>query len=253
MGGRLHAVRAGFPGSPQATPRKHRGITVKAGMTASKKSSTSSHTDTPQGRSTAGLAAQPMQQLFESWLGAWRSFADPARAAAGDAPSPSPSPFAAFQPPQPFAFAMPAMPPMPPMPDWSGAAASFAGLAPVASVPPARLQKLQADYSRDCLALIQQASAATPTVPELKDRRFSADAWKASPAHGFRGRLVSAERALHAGARRRARDRPEDARADPLSRSSSGRPPRRRATSSRSIRRRRRISSRRRARACVSG
>ncbi|MHA7150235.1 PHA/PHB synthase family protein, partial [Burkholderia pseudomallei] len=126
-----------------------------------------------------------MQQLFESWLGAWRSFADPARAAAGDAPSPSPSPFAAFQPPQPFAFAMPAMPPMPPMPDWSGAAASFAGLAPVASVPPARLQKLQADYSRDCLALIQQASAATPTVPELKDRRFSADAWKASPAHGF--------------------------------------------------------------------
>ncbi|AOJ80710.1 poly-beta-hydroxybutyrate polymerase [Burkholderia savannae] len=121
-----------------------------------------------------------MQQMFESWIGAWRSFADPARAAAGGAPAQPP--FAAFQP---FPFAMPAMPQMPPMPDWSGASASFAGLAPVASVPPARLQTLQADYSRDSLALIQQATAATPTVPDLKDRRFSSDAWKASPAHAF--------------------------------------------------------------------
>ncbi|AOJ68755.1 class I poly(R)-hydroxyalkanoic acid synthase [Burkholderia savannae] len=124
-----------------------------------------------------------MQQMFESWIGAWRSFADPARAAAGGAPAQPP--FAAFQPSQPFPFAMPAMPQMPPMPDWSGASASFAGLAPVASVPPARLQTLQADYSRDSLALIQQATAATPTVPDLKDRRFSSDAWKASPAHAF--------------------------------------------------------------------
>ncbi|KVD75523.1 poly-beta-hydroxybutyrate polymerase [Burkholderia sp. ABCPW 14] len=121
-----------------------------------------------------------MQQMFEAWLNAWRGFADPARAAAGGAPAQPP--FAAFQPPQPFPFAMPKMPPMP---DWPGAAASFPGLAPVASVPPTQLQKLQADYSRDCLALIQQATAATPTVPDLKDRRFSSDAWKASPAHAF--------------------------------------------------------------------
>nr|WP_081463991.1 class I poly(R)-hydroxyalkanoic acid synthase [Burkholderia oklahomensis] len=149
-------------------------------MTASKNSSTSSHTDTPQGRETAGSATQPMQQMFEAWLSAWRGFADPARAAAGGALAQPP--FAAFQPPQSFPFAMPKMPPMP---EWPGAAASFAGLAPVASVPPARLQKLQADYSRDCLALIQQATAATPAAPDLKDRRFSSDAWKASPAHAF--------------------------------------------------------------------
>ncbi|AIO65365.1 class I poly(R)-hydroxyalkanoic acid synthase [Burkholderia oklahomensis] len=121
-----------------------------------------------------------MQQMFEAWLSAWRGFADPARAAAGGALAQPP--FAAFQPPQSFPFAMPKMPPMP---EWPGAAASFAGLAPVASVPPARLQKLQADYSRDCLALIQQATAATPAAPDLKDRRFSSDAWKASPAHAF--------------------------------------------------------------------
>jgi polyhydroxyalkanoate synthase subunit PhaC len=33
--------------------------------------------------------------------------------------------------------------------------------------------------------LIQQAADTTPKIPELKDRRFSADAWSATPAYAF--------------------------------------------------------------------
>lgn len=75
------------------------------------------------------------------------------------------------------------------MPDFGNAAAAmapFAGLKlPTAAIPTERLQKLQADYSREAMQLIQQAGDATPKIPELKDRRFSADAWSASPAHAF--------------------------------------------------------------------
>ncbi|WP_323118723.1 class I poly(R)-hydroxyalkanoic acid synthase [Burkholderia alba] len=119
-----------------------------------------------------------MQQMFEAWLGAWSRFADPARAAAG--PAAAPSPFGAVPFSAPFPFQMPQLP------DWSAAASPFAGLKlPVAAIPPERLKRLQADYSRECVELVRQVTAATLEAPELKDRRFSADAWKASPAHAF--------------------------------------------------------------------
>jgi len=57
---------------------------------------------------------------------------------------------------------------------------------PAAAIPPERLQKLQADYTREAMVLLQQASGgATPKAPELKDRRFSSDAWSATPAFAF--------------------------------------------------------------------
>jgi len=74
------------------------------------------------------------------------------------------------------------------MPDFGNAAAMspFAGLKlPTAAIPAERLQKLQADYSREALQLIQQAADATPKIPELKDRRFSSDAWSSTPAYAF--------------------------------------------------------------------
>ncbi len=87
------------------------------------------------------------------------------------------------------AFQMPQMPAMPAMPDFGNAAAAmapFAGLKlPTAAIPTEHLQKLQADYSREAMQLIQQAADATPKIPELKDRRFSSDAWSASPAYAF--------------------------------------------------------------------
>jgi polyhydroxyalkanoate synthase len=105
--------------------------------------------------------------LFDAWINAWRSLGIPA-AGAG----------AAFQ-----------MPPMPAMPDFANAAAAmapFAGLkVPSAAIPSERLQKLQADYSREAMQLIQQSAEVTPKIPELKDRRFSAEAWSATPAYAF--------------------------------------------------------------------
>ncbi|KDB07331.1 poly(R)-hydroxyalkanoic acid synthase, class I [Burkholderia sp. lig30] len=146
-------------------------------MTASKNSSTSAYAGIFSGHPTVDQAVQPMQQMFESWLGAWRDFADPARAATASAAA---NPFATFQFPKAFPFQMPSMA------DFGGAASPFAGLKlPAAAIPPERLQKLQADYSRDCVALMQQAAAMKLEAPELKDRRFSGDAWKASPAHAF--------------------------------------------------------------------
>jgi polyhydroxyalkanoate synthase len=75
------------------------------------------------------------------------------------------------------------------MPDFTKAAASmspFAGLTmPTAAIPPDRLQQLQTDYSREAMQLIQQAADAKQAVPELKDRRFSSEAWRATPAYGF--------------------------------------------------------------------
>ena len=87
------------------------------------------------------------------------------------------------------AFQMPQMPSMPAMPDFSNAAAAmapFAGLkVPTAAIPSERLQKLQADYSREAMQLLQQSAESTPKIPELKDRRFSAEAWSATPAYAF--------------------------------------------------------------------
>jgi polyhydroxyalkanoate synthase len=75
------------------------------------------------------------------------------------------------------------------MPDFANAAAAmapFAGLkVPSAAIPSERLQKLQSDYSREAMQLIQQAADTTPKIPELKDRRFSAEAWSATPAYAF--------------------------------------------------------------------
>ncbi|WP_374193449.1 class I poly(R)-hydroxyalkanoic acid synthase [Trinickia mobilis] len=137
-----------------------------------------------------------MQQMFDAWMNTWRSLANPAnwqqagqQAAAqmGAVGNGGAFPFSMPQMPS-----MPSMPGMPGMPDFGGAAfgqaasQALAGLkVPTAAVPPTRLQQLQADYSRDCLELLKQASTANNTVPELKDRRFSADAWKATPAYAY--------------------------------------------------------------------
>ncbi|WP_179404634.1 class I poly(R)-hydroxyalkanoic acid synthase [Burkholderia guangdongensis] len=152
-------------------------------MTASKNSSKSAQSDTSAGRPAIDPMVQPMQQMFESWLKAWRGFADPARAAATSAASAASNPFVTFQFPQSFPFKMPSIGAMG---DFAGAASPFAGLKlPLASVSPERLRKLQTDYSRDCVSLMQQATSASLTAPELKDKRFAGDAWKASPAHAF--------------------------------------------------------------------
>ncbi|WP_322106440.1 class I poly(R)-hydroxyalkanoic acid synthase [Paraburkholderia sp. J41] len=67
-----------------------------------------------------------------------------------------------------------------------GAGNPFEGFKlPTASIEPARLQQLQAEYSRDAMELLRQASDTAPKAPELKDRRFSSDAWKATPAYAF--------------------------------------------------------------------
>ncbi|WP_186215634.1 class I poly(R)-hydroxyalkanoic acid synthase [Burkholderia gladioli] len=169
-------------------------------MTAPKNSSTSSQADFNPGRQTAD-ASQPIQQMFQQWLDAWGRFAEPLRAAAGQSAQANPA--ASF--PLPFA--------MPKLPEWPAAGgapfaaqfgnpfsgqfgsqfgAAFPGGAalpgmslPVASVPPARLQQLQADYARESAELFRKATASQLEAPELKDRRFSAEAWKASPAHAF--------------------------------------------------------------------
>ncbi|MGN6231645.1 MAG: class I poly(R)-hydroxyalkanoic acid synthase [Trinickia sp.] len=145
-----------------------------------------------------------MQRMFEAWTGAWRTLADPSKwpAAAqaamagqmagqsangpmGGSPFPSPFPFAAGGSPFPFPLTMPNMPAMG-LPSMADAQQAFAGMKlPVASIPPERLQQLQADYSRDCVALLQQASTADKAPPELPDRRFSSDAWKATPAFAY--------------------------------------------------------------------
>jgi polyhydroxyalkanoate synthase subunit PhaC len=56
---------------------------------------------------------------------------------------------------------------------------------PTAAIPPERLQQLQTGYSRDAMQLFQQATQASSSAPELKDRRFSAEAWKATPIYAY--------------------------------------------------------------------
>ena len=169
-------------------------LTAKAGMTASKRRSTSSHTETSSNREQQAEAGNAdMQRMFEAWTGAWRSLADPSKwpsaAQASAMAGQAANGHAGGMPFQfPFPLKMPQMPPMPAMgmPSMADAQQAFAGMKlPVASIPPERLQALQADYSRDCLALLQQASAADKISPELADRRFSSEAWKATPAFAY--------------------------------------------------------------------
>jgi polyhydroxyalkanoate synthase len=134
-----------------------------------------------------------MQQLFDVWMNAWRSLGTP--------PGSDGMPFAIPQMPSIPQMGIPQMPPMglpqmpsfPGMPDFSKLAAgslpsmpSFAGLnIQGAAISSERLQKLQADYSREVMELIQQASTSAAKAPELKDRRFSSEAWSATPAYAF--------------------------------------------------------------------
>jgi polyhydroxyalkanoate synthase len=68
--------------------------------------------------------------------------------------------------------------------------ASFGAL-PNVAFDPQRLQASQADYLRDCQALIERVLKFAPgspdaaTLPDLSDRRFSAEEWKATPTYAF--------------------------------------------------------------------
>ncbi|MFM0172281.1 class I poly(R)-hydroxyalkanoic acid synthase [Paraburkholderia sediminicola] len=131
-----------------------------------------------------------MQQFLDAWMNAWRSL--------GTSPGGSGMPFAMPQmplqmPQMGLPPGFPQMPSFPGMPDFSKLAAgsmpampSFAGLnIPSAAIPSERLQKLQADYSREAMELIQQAATSATQAPALKDRRFSSDAWSSAPAYAF--------------------------------------------------------------------
>jgi len=126
-----------------------------------------------------------MQQFFDAWMNAWRSLGTP--------PGATGLPFQMPQtPPMPH-MALPQMPSFPGMPDFTRLAAvalpSLPSLGslnlPPAAIPAERLQKLQSDYSRDAMQLIQQAATSVSKAPELKDRRFSSEAWSATPAYAF--------------------------------------------------------------------
>jgi polyhydroxyalkanoate synthase subunit PhaC len=175
----------------QPSARTHRS---KAGMAASQHSSASSNTDssTEQSQPQAGPAGA--QQLFDAWVNAWRSLGVPG--AGNSAPFAMPPQFVGQFPgqfpaqfPQQFPLQWPGMPAMPAMPDFANAAAAMAPFAgfklPTAAIPSEKMQKLQADYSREALALIQQASDTSAKGPELKDKRFSAEAWTSAPAYAF--------------------------------------------------------------------
>ncbi|HTI16239.1 MAG TPA: class I poly(R)-hydroxyalkanoic acid synthase [Trinickia sp.] len=153
-------------------------------MTASKRPTTSSHSDTPFGpeqQAEAGNAAQP-QSMFDAWMNAWQSYTShmfAPYAGLGSGPSATNGTAA------PFAYPF-TVPPIPPMSAGSpGWADMQMPLPSIVSLQPERLQQLQADYSRECLELMNQASAGVASTPELGDRRFSSDAWKTSPAFGY--------------------------------------------------------------------
>ena len=62
----------------------------------------------------------------------------------------------------------------------------LAGLkVPSASIPSTRLQQLQSDYSREAMQLLQQSTQTSSSGIELKDRRFSSDAWKTTPVYAY--------------------------------------------------------------------
>jgi polyhydroxyalkanoate synthase len=167
--------------------------------------STDSSKEQTQQAGTSGAsgaaATAGLQPFFDAWLNAWRSLGAGAAGGGNGAPFAMPQ-FPPVQGAAPWSVpGMPSMPSFPGMPDFSKLAAgaaggagaipgmpSFAGLSlPAAAIPPERLQKLQADYTREAMVLLQQASGggAAPKAPELKDRRFSSDAWSATPAFAF--------------------------------------------------------------------
>jgi len=54
-----------------------------------------------------------------------------------------------------------------------------------ATVAPERLLDACSEYTRECLGLWQQINASSPSAPDLSDRRFKSDAWKANLLLGF--------------------------------------------------------------------
>nr|WP_241024238.1 class I poly(R)-hydroxyalkanoic acid synthase [Burkholderia sp. Ac-20365] len=183
-------------------------------MAASQTSSTSSRTDTSSDRTQQQANAAGVQQWFDAWMNAWRSLGAPA-AASGNPFSVPPMPdFAKAATAQagslPFAnpffeqlakqFAQTQAQPNgqsegQPFNAFFGQAFNpqfaqqftqqLAGLKmPSASIPSTRLQQLQSDYSREAMQLLQQATQAASGI-ELKDRRFSSDAWKTTPVYTY--------------------------------------------------------------------
>ena len=125
-----------------------------------------------------------MQQLLGAWTNAWRSAIDAAQQAQRRTHAQSPGGATAW-PWWPAAAngSAPGFGAAGFAPPGFGTAGAFK--LPTAAIEPSRLQKLQEQYSRDAIALLQQAAEATPKVPELTDRRFSSDAWKATPVYAF--------------------------------------------------------------------
>ncbi|PLZ03663.1 class I poly(R)-hydroxyalkanoic acid synthase [Burkholderia sp. WAC0059] len=135
-----------------------------------------------------------MQQMFDAWVRAWQSVAN----AAQQIPSPTAgiAPFAAPASAWPWSAAANGagahFAPFPSAVPGQGrhgqheqhAATGAFGL-PGAAIDPGRLQKLQAEYSREAAALLQQAAESDPRRPALTDRRFSAGEWKDTPAYAF--------------------------------------------------------------------
>ncbi|WP_415914409.1 class I poly(R)-hydroxyalkanoic acid synthase [Paraburkholderia sp. J67] len=176
-------------------------------MTASQRSTTSPG----GGASTHGAQsfipnftpdAAGMQQMLDAWTQAWRNAMNAAQQSGaqqwGQALGQPSAQLGAFWPGVPGAAGTPngAANPAQAAQAMFGAAMNPAAMQsafgafeafklPSASIEPNRLQHLQADYSRDAMELLREASAATPKAPELKDRRFSSDAWKATPAYAF--------------------------------------------------------------------
>jgi len=175
-------------------------------MTASERSTTSSRA----GASTSDaqpftLDADGMQQMLSAWTNAWRSAIDAAQAqvqqhtgaqsgagawpwwpavANGSAPGFGAAGSGATGPgaagPAAAGLGAAAMPGFG-MPGFGASAFHL----PTAAIEPSRLQQLQQQYSRDAMLLLQQAAEAAPKPPELKDRRFSSDAWKSTPVYAF--------------------------------------------------------------------
>ncbi|MGF6479330.1 polyhydroxyalkanoate synthase [Paraburkholderia sp. JPY419] len=175
------SVRTNLPLNPSA--RTYRS---KAGMAASHSSASpstdSSKEQTQQAGTSGASSAAGMQQFLDAWMNAWRSFGAPPNGAAFQMPSMPQMPDLAQ-----ITAGFPQIPAFPGMADFSKlAAGALPGLSiPTAAIPPERLQKLQADYSREAMELIQQATTSAIKAPELKDRRFSADAWSQAPAYAF--------------------------------------------------------------------
>jgi polyhydroxyalkanoate synthase subunit PhaC len=134
-----------------------------------------------------------MQQILDAWTVAWRNAMNAAQQAQGAAAQQMPfggSPGTSFGTPFGTSFGAPfgagAWPTAFNGANVAGMAAPFdAFRLPGVVVEPARLQQLQADYSRDAIDLLRQASDTSPKAPDLKDRRFSSEAWKSTPAYAF--------------------------------------------------------------------